>query len=119
MSASTLPANETLELPAKAVDDLPAVESSVVQQFVETSTGMIPGLQVSLAKRVVLPGSRRVLCMAAHTSVPLHEDEISSVSELALRLSDGTSCLLSLQFFNDTVAGAYAPYRGFFQDPER
>jgi hypothetical protein len=121
MTTIVLPADETLSLPAKQPADLPFEESSVVEQFIENSKGIVPGLQVTLARRVVMPGSKKVLCMAAHTSVPLNDDEVSSVSQLALRLSDGTSCLLSLQFFNDTTGSEYVPptYNSFVYDPER
>src|SRR5271168_3487059 len=123
MTTTVLPADEMLNLPARQSSALPSDsdESTVVEQFIENSKNIVPGLQVSLARRVVMPGSKKVLCMAAHTSVPLNDDEVSSVSQLALRLSDGTSCLLSLQFFNDTTGGEYLPpnYDSFTYDPER
>lgn len=58
-------------------------------------------VQVTLAKRIVRSGSDKVFCLAAQTSVPLYEDELASVSDLGLRLSDGTSVVLSLSAFND------------------
>jgi hypothetical protein len=121
MTTTVLPADEMLNLPAKQPTELPSDENTVVEQFIENSKNIVPGLQVSLARRVVMPGSKKVLCMAAHTSVPLNDDEVSSVSQLALRLSDGTSCLLSLQFFNDTTGSEYIPptYSSFVYDPER
>lgn len=79
----------------------PEDESRVIDSFVEASREINPTVQVTLAKRIVRPGSNKVLCLAARTSVPLNEDEMASVSDLALRLSDGTNVKLSLSFFND------------------
>lgn len=62
-------------------------------------------VQVTLAKRILRPGSNRILCLAAQTSVPLHEDELASVSDLGLKLSDGTNVRLSLSSFNDQRGG--------------
>lgn len=115
----------------------PDEEGRVIDSFVEASREINPTVQVTLAKRIVRPGSNKVLCLAARTSVPLNEDEMASVSDLALRLSDGTNVKLSLSFFNDefgmvptpepqpvhrSIAGPSAPYismsRSFF-DPSR
>jgi hypothetical protein len=85
-----------------AVVEPSAEEDALVQRFVEASREMAPTIQVTLAKRIVRPGSNRVVCLAARTSVPLSDDEAASVSDLALRLSDGTNVVLSLSFFNDT-----------------
>lgn len=68
--------------------------------------GMAPGVQIRLAKRFVRPGSKKVTCLAAQTTVPLHDDERASVSNLALKLSDGTNVVLSLSFFEDAEAPA-------------
>lgn len=64
-------------------------------------------VQVTLAKRILLSGSNRVVCLGASTSVPISENEQASVSDLALRLSDGTNVALSLKFFNDDYAGGF------------
>lgn len=115
----------------------PDEEVRVIDSFLEASREINPTVQVTLAKRIVRPGSNKVLCLAARTSVPLNEDEMASVSDLALRLSDGTNVKLSLSFFNDeygmvpvsepqpvhrAIAGPSAPYismsRSFF-DPSR
>jgi hypothetical protein len=117
MTVINLPAREDSSAPEAEV--LPPEESTLVSQFIDRSQTIIPGLQVTLAKRVVMPGSRRVLCMAAHTSVPISDNELSSVSELALRLSDGTSCLLSLKFFNDTIDSGFTNTNPFIYDPQR
>jgi len=117
MTAINLPAKENQFAPEAEV--LPPEETHLVNKFIDRSQTIIPGLQVTLAKRVVVPGSRRVLCMAAHTSVPISDNELSSVSELALRLSDGTSCLLSLKFFNDTMDSGFVNANPFIYDPER
>lgn len=79
----------------------PEEEDRVIDSFVQASREINPTVQVTLAKRIVRPGSNKVLCLAARTSVPLNEDEMASVSDLALRLSDGTNVKLSLSFFND------------------
>lgn len=62
-------------------------------------------VQVTLAKRILRPGSNKILCLAAQTSVPLHENELASVSDLGLKLSDGTNVRLSLSSFNDQRGG--------------
>ncbi len=64
-------------------------------------------VQVTLAKRIIRAGSNKVLCLAAQTSVPLHDDDLASVSDLGLKLSDGTSVVLSLSSFNDKSGTAY------------
>lgn len=79
-------------------------EEQVVQRFMEASRELAPTVQVSLAKRIIRPGSNKVVCLAARTTVPLNDDELASVSDLALRLSDGTNVKLSLSFFNDEYA---------------
>ncbi|MDR3616049.1 MAG: hypothetical protein P4L53_21000 [Candidatus Obscuribacterales bacterium] len=76
-------------------------EVAVVERFTEASRDLIPGMQISLARRIVRPGSDQVLCLNATTSVPMQDDEIASVSDLALKLSDGTNVRISLSFFND------------------
>jgi hypothetical protein len=113
---------------------LPALteeENTVVDRFVERSREIVPGVEVTLAKRILRPGSNRVVCLAARTSVPINDDEMASVSDLALRLSDGTNVRLSLSFFNDavretitgetiteTVSGG-APFNRYTYDPKR
>jgi hypothetical protein len=97
-------------------------EKVVVQQFMQAAREIAPTVEISLAKRIMRPGSNKVLCLAAHTSVPLNEDELGSVSDLALRLSDGTNVKLSVSFFNDTICGATdfaMPYRTYTYHPER
>ena len=103
-----------LELPA-----LTDEESTVVERFRERSKNIIPGVEVTLAKRILRPGSNRVVCLAARTSVPINDDELASVSDLALRLSDGTNVVLSLSFFNDTVAGDCIPFTRSAESPNR
>ena len=76
---------------------------------VNQAMSIVPGLEVTLAKRIIRPGSNRVMCLAAQTSVPLSDDDIASVSNLSLRLSDGTNVALSLSFFNDGATSAYVP----------
>jgi hypothetical protein len=76
-------------------------EAAVVERLAEASRELIPGMQISLARRIVRPGSDQVLCLNATTSVPMQDDEIASVSDLALKLSDGTNVRISLSFFND------------------
>jgi hypothetical protein len=101
---------------------LPALsteESTVVERFIEHSRDVIPGVEVTLAKRFIRPGSNRVVCLAARTCVPLGDDEVASVSDLALRLSDGTNVVLSVSFFNGTESGAYIPFERCIYDPNR
>ncbi len=71
-----------------------------------TGTEMATTMQVSLAKRIIQPGTNRVVCLAAQTTVPMEEDDLASVSDLALRLSDGTNVKVSMSFFNDVAFGA-------------
>jgi hypothetical protein len=97
-------------------------EDTVVERFVTASREIAPTVQVSLAKRILQPGSNRVVCLAAHTTVPLNEDELASVSDLALRLSDGTNVRLSVSFFNDesgTIFGDAVPFARNIYDPHR
>src|SRR5271156_2157003 len=61
-------------------------------------------VQITLAKRVIKPGSDKAICLAAQTSIPISDDKISSVSNLVLKLADGTKVALSLSFFNDEAA---------------
>ena len=103
-----------LNLPAPTRD-----ENALVESFVAASRAIVPSVQVTLAKRIVRPGSNRVLCLAARTSVPISDDEAASVSDLALRLSDGTNVLLSLSFFNDSTSEACLPLTPSFYDPNR
>lgn len=64
----------------------------------------VPTVDVKLARRVVYPGSNKVMCLAASTSVPLDESELASITDLKLRLDDGTNVVLSLNCFNDGMA---------------
>jgi hypothetical protein len=100
-----------------------AEESTVINRFIQASRDIVPTVQISLAKRIIHPGSNRVVCLAAHTSVPLHPDEAASVSDLALRLSDGTNVRLSLSFFNDgTFTPEFPlpqPYQRTIYDPNK
>lgn len=91
--------------PTRQVLDPSTPEGVIVERFVEDIRTIAPTVEISLAKRIIRPGSNQVLCLAAHTSVPLNEDELASVSDLALRLSDGTNVRLSLSFFNDQGLG--------------
>lgn len=102
--------------------NLPALsdeESTVVEHFIERSREIAPTVEVTLAKRILRPGSNRVVCLAARTSVPLNDEDTASVSDLALRLSDGTNVVLSLSFFNDTTAGDFIPFTPYSFNPNR
>jgi hypothetical protein len=66
-------------------------------------------VQITLAKRVIKPGSDKAMCLAAQTSIPISDGEISSVSNLALKSADGTKVALSLSFFNDEAAQNVTP----------
>lgn len=103
-----------LLLPEPAAD-----ENAVVSRFVQASRDIVPNIEVTLAKRIIRPGSNRVVCLAARTSVPLNEDDVASVSDLALRLSDGTNVALSLSFFNDLIGGNCIPLTPCIQDANR
>lgn len=112
----------TTAVPAVVEDN--AIENVVVERFMEASRELVPHVQVSLAKKMILRGSNQVVCLAAHTSVPLNEDELASFSELALRLADGTNVVLNLSFFNDQDGGQfvpnqYIPYDRCIYDPNR
>ncbi len=90
-------------MPAKIEDE----ENVVLDRFIQASKEIAPSLQVTLAKRYIQPGSNRVLCLAARTTVPLNENELASVSDLALRLSDGTNVHLSLSVFDESSGTSY------------
>jgi len=92
---------------------LPTAEDKSRAVTVEpVGTDLAPTVQVSLAKRIVHPRTNKVVCLAAKTTVPIEEDEAASVSDLALRLSDGTNVVLSMSFFNDEfVASGFAPVK--------
>ena len=68
-------------------------------------------VQITLAKRVIKPGSDKAMCLAAQTSIPISDDEISSVSNLGLKLADGTKVAFSLSFFNGEAAQNVTPMR--------
>jgi len=70
------------------------------------------------------------MLMDAQTSGPIAEEDEESVSNLALRLADGTNVQLSLSFFNDNqpaLAGAsmggggrratFAPFNTYVYEP--
>lgn len=92
-------------------------ENAVLERFIEASREIAPSMQVTLAKRFVQPGSNRVLCLAAKTTVPLNENELASVSDLAIRLSDGTNVVLSLSMFDESTGASY--YQQPFQQQQR
>jgi hypothetical protein len=105
-------------------------ERLVVDRVDPCPPELIPGVQVTLAKRIIHPGSNRVMCLAAQTSVPVQDDQIASVSDLAVRLSDGTNVRLSLSFFNEAVGANFnvptfrapsfdVPFSRPAYDPER
>ncbi|HEY9715117.1 MAG TPA: hypothetical protein V6C72_16725 [Chroococcales cyanobacterium] len=99
--------------------DATAEDNAVIERFSQASRELVPSLEVRLAKRIIKPGSDRMMCLAAHTTVPLDDDEIASVSNLALRLSDGTNVALSLSFFNDAVYPMQSQANRFYYDPKR
>src|SRR6185369_15619753 len=80
-----------------------------VEQYIEPCSEPVQSVQVTLAKRIVRPGTNQVVCLAAQTSIPLAGDDESSVSDVALRLSDGTNVRLSLSCFNEST-DQYAPF---------
>lgn len=94
-------------------------EPVVVQQFIEVPQEHSSAVQVSLAKRIVTPTSSKVLCMAARTSVPVADEETASVSDLALKLADGTNVVVSLSYFNDTTVQNVLPLTRNIYDPNR
>lgn len=93
--------------------------NALVDRFTLASRELVPSVQITLAKRIIKPGTNRVVCLAARTSVPLNDDEVASVSDLALRLSDGTNVALSLSFFNENCASEYATFTHSIYDPHR
>jgi hypothetical protein len=115
-----------IDPPNRQMIDPSAQESTIVERFCEASREIVPSVEISLAKRIIRAGSNQVLCLAAHTSVPLNDDELASVSDLAVRLSDGTNVRLSLSFFNDQSVGCipvtqpqYIPLNRSIYDPNR
>lgn len=91
----------------KGTELIPATEEESRAVTVEpVGTSIAPTVQVSLAKRIVHPRTNKVVCLAAQTEVPIEEDELASVSDLALRLSDGTNVRLSMSFFNENLVSA-------------
>lgn len=89
---------------------VPATEEQSRSVAVEpVGTDLSPTVQVSLAKRIIHPKTNKVVCLAAQTTVPIAEDELASVSDLALRLSDGTNVRLSMSFFDDAVSNGFNP----------
>jgi len=106
---------------SKAELILPGAEddNALVDRLTVASREIVPSVQITLAKRIIKAGSNRVVCLAARTSVPLNDDEVASVSDLALRLSDGTNVALSLSFFNENSASEYATFTHNYYDPDR
>jgi hypothetical protein len=94
-------------------------EAIVVDRFSDQASSIVPGMEITLAKRIIRPGSNRVMCLAARTSVPLSDDDVASVSNLSLRLSDGTNVALSLSFFNDLATNEGVPLNRYYYDPQR
>lgn len=89
---------------------VPATEEQSRSVAVEpVGTDLSPTVQVSLAKRIIHPKTNKVVCLAAQTTVPIADDELASVSDLALRLSDGTNVRLSMSFFDDSVSNGFNP----------
>jgi hypothetical protein len=111
--------NQLLTIPATPETMTPATEdeSQVVERFVEASRDLVPNVQVTLAKRIIRPGTNKVVCLAAKTSIPLNDDDVASVSDLALRLSDGTNVALSLSFFNDQGVEYATPLKRYVYSP--
>jgi hypothetical protein len=68
-------------------------------------------VQITLVKRVIKPGSDKAMCLAAQ-SIPISDDEISSVSNVGLKLADDTKVASSLSFFSDEAAQNVTPMRG-------
>ena len=66
-------------------------------------------VQITLAKRVIKPGSAKAICLAEQASIPICDDESSSVSNPDLKLADGTRVALSLSFFNGEAAQNVTP----------
>jgi hypothetical protein len=99
---------------------LPSQEDAIVEHYPAQSHEIIPGLELTLAKRILRPGTNRVVCLAARTSVPFNDnDESASVSDVALKLSDGTNVRLSVSMFNDIAGAGYAPFKHYVYDPSR
>ncbi len=93
--------------------------NATIEHYPSNLQEIIPGLELTLAKRIMRPGSNRVVCLAARTSVPLNDDELASVSDVALKLSDGTNVRLSVSLFNDLAGAGYAPFKHYIYDPSR
>jgi hypothetical protein len=55
-------------------------------------------VHITLAKRVIKPDSDKANCLAAQTPIPMSDDEISSGSNLGLKLADGTKAALSQRY---------------------
>src|SRR6266446_512521 len=108
-----MPENQVV-LPEPATE-----ENTIIERFIEASREIAPTIQVTLAKRIVQPGSNRILCLAARTSMPLNDDQAASVSDLALRLSDGTNVALTLSLFNDSAGSECIPLSRSMYDPNR
>ncbi len=107
--------NQLLTVPAVQLPEDDG-ENQLVERFMEASRDLVPSVQITLAKRIIRPGSNKVICLAAKTSIPLRDDELASVSDLALKLSDGTNVALSLSFFNDG-GGEYSPLKRYVYSP--
>ena len=106
-----------LSIPGK--DQEAAHEASIVNQFIDASKLIVPTVEVSLAKRIVRPDTGRVLCLAARTTIPLSETDAASMSDIALKLSDGTNIRLSLSFFDESVYGDCIPLHRSIYNPNK
>lgn len=102
-----------------SVPDKDREEPVVVQQFIDVPQEQSSAVQVSLAKRIITPNSSKVLCLAARTSVPCADEETASVSDLALKLADGTNVVVSLSYFNDSTVQNILPLTRNVYDPNR
>lgn len=102
-----------------SVPDKDREEPVVVQQFIDVPQEQSSAVQVSLAKRIITPHSTKVLCLAARTSVPVADEETASVSDLALKLADGTNVVVSLSYFNDATVQNILPLTRNIYDPNR
>jgi hypothetical protein len=98
---------------------LPNEGNARIEHYANNAREITPGLELTLAKRILRPGTNRVVCLAARTSVPLNDDELASVSDVALKLSDGTNVRLSVSLFNDLGGVGSAPFRRYIYDPNR
>lgn len=102
-----------------SIPDKDREEPVVVQQFIDVPQEQSSAVQVSLAKRIITPNSSKVLCLAARTSVPVADEETASISDLALKLADGTNVVVSLSYFNDATVQNCLPLTRTIYNPDR